>query len=94
MLKKLGYGLVGALLFSLSLFFVYIVGYLVATQVMPAIEQGSLSVKSNIMILNILWEGNEVYIVLTVYTLLAGAFGWGAMRTIKKIKKSFSVETP
>ena len=83
MLKKLTYGLAGILLFSISLFFLFIVAYLVSTEVVPAMEQDSFSVNGNVMILNILWEGNEIYIVLTAYTLLAGAFAWGAIRTLK-----------
>ena len=86
MLKKLAHGLAGILLFSLSLFFLFIVAYLVSTEVVPAMEHDSFSVKSNVMILNILWEGNEIYIVLTTYTLLAGAFGWGAIRCLKNAK--------
>jgi len=84
--KKLAYGLAGILLFSLSLFFLFIVAYLVSTEVFPAMEHDSFSVKSNVMILNILWEGNEVYIVLTAYSLLAGASGWGAIRALKKAR--------
>lgn len=86
MLKKPAYVLAGILLFSLSLFLLFIVAYLVSTEVVPAMEHDSLSVKSNVMILNILWEGNEIYILLTAYTLLAGAFGWIAIRILENAK--------
>ena len=85
LLLKLAYGIFGTVLFATSLFFAVIVVYLVSTEIMPAIEKGSFGVESSTMILNVLWEGNEIYIVLTAYVLLAGAFAYGAVRAIKKV---------
>ena len=83
-MTKLAHGIVGIVLFAVSLFFVYVVAYLVSTEILPAVERGSFSVESSTMILNILWEGNEIYIVLTVYVLLAVACGYGAIRALKR----------
>lgn len=87
MLKNFAYMLAGVALISMSLFFVVIIVYLVSSEVLPAVEQGSLNVESSTMILNILWEGNEIYVLLAAYALLAGLFGWGAIQTVRKALK-------
>ena len=84
MLKKLLNGIIGILLLSISVFFVAIVAYLVSSEVSPAIKTGSLNIETSSMILNRVWEGNEIYILLATYTLLAGAFAYGAIRSVKK----------
>jgi len=83
-LKKLLNGIIGILLLSISVFFVAIVAYLVSSEVSPAIKTGSLNIETSSMILNRVWEGNEIYILLATYTLLAGAFAYGAIRSVKK----------
>ena len=83
-LKKLLNGIVGIVLFSISVFFVAIVAYLVSSEVSPAIKKGSLNVETSTMILNRLWEGNEIYVLLAAYILLACAFAYGAIRIVKK----------
>ena len=84
MLRKLLNGIVGIVLFSISVFFVAIVAYLVSSEVSPAIKKGSLNVETSTMILNRLWEGNEIYVLLAAYILLACAFAYGAIRIVKK----------
>jgi hypothetical protein len=83
-LKKLLNGIVGIVFLSISVFFVVIVAYLVSSEVSPAIKNGSLNVETSTMILNRVWEGNEIYILLATYTLLASSFAYGAIRTVKK----------
>jgi hypothetical protein len=83
-LKKLLNGIVSIVLFSVSVFFVAIVAYLVSSEVSPAIKKGSLNVETSTMILNRVWEGNEIYVLLATYILLACAFAYGAIRTVKK----------
>jgi hypothetical protein len=83
-LKKLLIGIVGIVLFSISVFFVAIVAYLVSSEVSPAIMKGSLNVETSTMILNHLWDGNEIYVLLAAYILLACSFAYGAIRTVKK----------
>jgi hypothetical protein len=82
--KRLFNGLMSILFVCASLFFVYIDFFLVASEVLPAVEQGSLNVETNSRILNHLWEGNEIYIVIGAYFLLACAFGYGAVRFGKR----------
>ena len=84
MLKKLLNGIVGIVLFSVSLFFIAIVAHLVSSEVSPAIKKGGLNVETSTMILNRVWEGNEIYLLLTTYILLACAFAYGAIRIVKK----------
>jgi len=83
-LKKLLNGFVGIVLFSTSIFFVAIVVYLISSEVSPAIKKGSLNVETSTMILNRVWEGNEIYVLLAAYILLACAFAYGAIRIVKK----------
>jgi len=84
MLKKLLNGIVGILLFSASAFFVAIVVYLVKSEVSPAIKKGGLNVETSTMILNRVWEGNEIYILLVAYILFACTFAYAAIRTVRK----------
>lgn len=65
---------------SISAFFVAIVAYLISSEVSPAIEKGSLNVETSTMILNRLWEGNEIYVLLSAYVALACLFAYGAIR--------------
>ena len=85
MLNKLFNVIVGLALFSVSIFFVVIVAYLVSTEIMPAIEDGSMTIESSVRVLNILWEGNEIYLLLSAYVLLAVSFAYGAFRTLEKV---------
>ncbi len=84
MLKKLLYGIVGIVLFSVSVFFVAIVASLVSSEISPAVRKGSLNVETSTMILSRVWEGNEIYVLLATYILLACAFAYGAIRIVKK----------
>ena len=85
MLKKLLNGLVGVLLLSARVFFVAIVVFIVSSDVLPTIKNGSLNVETNSIILNRTWEGNEINLVLMAYTLLACAFAYGAIRALKNL---------
>lgn len=81
-MKRLAYGIVGICLTCLSAFFVAVSAYVVSTDLLPAVEAGSLNVRGSTMILNILWEGNEIYVVLAAYCLLAAGFAYGAIRAL------------
>jgi len=85
-LKKLLNGVVGPTLSSIGVFLVYIVAYLDSSEVSPALESGSLNVEISIMILNRVWEGNEIYRLLAIYILLACVFLFGARAVRKAIK--------
>ena len=88
-LKRLSMGLAGVALFFISAFFLWVISYIVSSEIMPALRNGSLNVESETMILNIVWEGNEIYILLAAYLLLAAACGYGAYRLIRNaVRKS------
>lgn len=72
------------ILFSVSVFFVAIAAYLFSSEVLPALKNGSFNVETHSIILNVLWEGNEIYVVLAAYTLLAGGFAYGAIGVFMK----------
>jgi ABC-type Na+ efflux pump permease subunit len=80
LLKKLAYGTVGIVVLSLCAYFGYFAFYIARSDVFPAVRSGSLNVETSSLVLNILWEGNEIYMLLAAYLLLAGAFAYGAIR--------------
>lgn len=84
-LKKLLNGIISVLLLSICAFFVAIIAYLVDSEVSPALENGSLNVETSTMILNRVWEGNEIYVLLAVYTLLACVSGLIAYKAGRKV---------
>ncbi len=84
MLKRLFYGIAGIVLVCISVFFAVIVAYLVSTEILPAIREGSLNIETSTMILNILWKGNEIYLLLSGYVVLSAGFAYGAMRIFRK----------
>jgi hypothetical protein len=83
-LKKLFYIIAGIVLLSVSMYFAAIVTYLFSIEILPALKNGSFNVETSSMILNVLWEGNEIYALLAAYTLLAGGLAYGAVRVFMK----------
>ncbi len=69
-------------LFLISIFFVYIIAYIIGAEIVPAVRRGTLSVDTNTMILDRIWEGNEIYLLLAAYAVLACAFAWGGYRLL------------
>jgi hypothetical protein len=84
-LRKLWNATAGTVLLLISVFDAAIITMLVRSEVMPAIRAGSLNVQSSTMILNIVWDGNEIYILLAFYLLLAVLLAWGAIRLLSAI---------
>lgn len=80
-LGRVLYGLSSIVLVLISAFFLFIVAYLVSSEVMPVARQGSLNVETSTMILNRVWKGNEIYLLLAAYLMLACVSTWGAIRT-------------
>lgn len=80
MLSRILNGVISILLLATGTFLVFIVVYLISTEVMPALDQGSLNVQTSTMILNRVWHGNEIYILLVAYLLVACASLFGAIR--------------
>lgn len=81
--RKLLYGIAGSLLLATSVFLAGAAAYLVRAEVAPALREGSLSITTDSMILNILWEGNEIYILLAAYLLLSAGLAGGAIRLFR-----------
>lgn len=79
-MKRFFYGIGSLALVAVCAFFVVIIAYLVSSEVSPALQQGSLNVETSTMILNRVWEGNQIYILLAAYLLLACASAYGAIR--------------
>ena len=84
MLSRILNGIAALMLFSVSIFLVVVSAYLVSTEVMPAIDDGTLTVSSDTRVLNILWEGNEIYALLSGYALLAAGFAYVETRALRK----------
>ena len=80
--------LLGAALLSVSVFFAWVSSYVVSTEVMPAIRDGSFNVETSTMILNIVWEGNQIYLLLSAYVFVGIVSGVGAFRSLKKAMSS------
>lgn len=84
MLKRLSYGACSAFLSAVCAFFVAIVVLLVGSEVLPAVATGTLDVATSTMILNRVWQGNEIYVLLAAYLLVAGVAAFGAYRCAKR----------
>ena len=82
-LKKFAYGVVGIALACVSAFFGSVVLYIARSEVWPAIQKGTLDVETSSMVLNVLWEGNEIYLLLLGYLLMAAGFAIAAFRALK-----------
>ena len=83
-LKKIAASFLAILLAALGLFFLWVIAYLGSSEVMPALRQGSLNVETSTMILNRTWDGNEIYLILFAYLLLAVALVYGAYKVLRK----------
>jgi hypothetical protein len=51
-------------------FHVWVIVHLVQSEVLPALAEGSLNIQTNSMILNRVWEGNELYWLLAAHATL------------------------
>ena len=83
-LRRITCGVAGLAMLGVSLFLVVIFGHLVKTIVWPSLREGSLDVETSVMILNVVWEGKEIFFLLCGCLLLGGAFAFGASRHLKK----------
>lgn len=51
-------------------FHAWVIVHLVQTEVMPALDAGSFDIQTSSRILNILWEGNELYWLIAAHATL------------------------
>lgn len=87
-LKKIAGSFLAVILMALSLFLLWVIGYLWSSEVTPAIRNGSLNVETSTMILNRTWAGNEIYIILCIYLLLAAGLAYGAYKVFRRVLAS------
>lgn len=59
--------------------------YLVQSEILPAMAAGSLSVKADSMILNRVWHGNEIYLLLALYIIAAPAMAGAGIILLRRI---------
>ncbi len=72
--------------FASSLFFVVIVASLVQSEVLPALGRKTLSVDTSTMILNRVWVGNEIYLLLAAYTVLACLLAFVGLKFVRMVR--------
>ena len=69
-------------------FHVMVIASLVQSEVVPALAAGSFNIQTNSMILNRVWEGNELYWLLaahaTLVLILAVVFARSARLAIRR----------
>ncbi len=70
-------------LFLLSIFLFYAIGYIFRSEVLPTLQSGTLSIATSTMILNRVWDGNELYVLLSAYAALACGFAYAGFRLIR-----------
>lgn len=71
-------------LFLFSIFLIYVIIYIVRDDVLPALQHGSLSIATSTMILNRVWDGNELYLLLAAYAALACGGAYGGIRLLRR----------
>ena len=59
--------------------------FLVQGEILPSLPAGSLSIESESMILNRVWRGNEIYLLLAVYAVGATALTATACIMLRRI---------
>jgi hypothetical protein len=78
-------------LFAWIAFHVMVIVSLVRSEVLPALAAGSFNIRTNSMILNRVWEGNELYWLLaahaTLVLILAVAFTLSARFAIGRWRR-------
>ena len=71
-------------LFLLSIFLLFAIFYIARTEVLPALQNGTLAIETSTMILNRVWDGNELYLLLWAYAVLACGFAYGGIRLLRR----------
>ena len=67
------------LVFLSGAMFIYFFGLVATSEVAPQIQESGLSLQGSSMILNYEWQGNQLYILLTLYGLIGLGLIWGAV---------------
>ena len=69
-MKRILTAFVSILVLAWMSFHVWVIYLLVRSEVIPALEAGSFDIQTNSRILNILWEGNELYWLIAAHAAL------------------------
>jgi hypothetical protein len=69
-MKRVLAGFLALALLGWMAFHAWVIVQLVEAEVMPALEAGSFNIRTNSMILNRVWEGNELYWLIGAHALL------------------------
>jgi len=69
-MKRVLAAVVSIVLLAWIAFHVMVIAHLVQSEVMPALAAGSFNIRTNSMILNRVWEGNELYWLLAAHATL------------------------
>jgi hypothetical protein len=70
LLKRLLAALVSVALLAWLAFHAWVIVHLVQSEVMPALAAGSFNIRTSSMILNRVWEGNELYWLIAAHATL------------------------
>lgn len=58
-------------LFLSGLLFVFFTGVIIVDEIVPGMRNGTLTVETSSQILNRVWVGNEIYVLLAIYAIAA-----------------------
>ena len=70
-MKRALAGFAAIALLAWMAFHAWVIVQLVGAEVMPALEAGSFNIQTNSMILNRVWEGNELYWLIAAHATVA-----------------------
>ena len=68
----------------IGLLFVFFIWIVVSDEILPELKNGSLAVETSSTILNRVWVGNEIYLLLIIYTAVAAGFVAGGIILVRK----------
>ena len=68
----------------IGLLFVFFIWIVVSEEILPGLKNGSLAVETSSTILNRVWVGNEIYLLLIIYTAVAAGFVAGGIIIVRK----------
>ncbi|HET7607489.1 MAG TPA: hypothetical protein VFL84_02340 [Gammaproteobacteria bacterium] len=82
-MKRALAGLAAIVALAWMTFHAFVIVLLVRSEVVPALAQGTFNIQTSSMILNRLWEGNELYWLIAAHAALVLILAVVAMRTAR-----------
>jgi hypothetical protein len=71
-------------LFVIGLLFVFFIWIVVSAEILPGLRNGSLAVTTSSTILNHVWVGSEIYVLLAIYAAVAAGFVASGIILVRK----------